>query len=86
MIMRAGDRAWIVLGVGVCVYELAAADDELLSEAADRYMLHHPWIVRVVAFVLAAHVANALHPRVDPVHRLQPITRTVVRYRLHRSM
>ena len=70
-----GDRAWVILGCGVVAYELVAADEELLSEAADRWMVRHPWLVRAVAFLLAAHVANAIQPRYDPVHRLFVVTR-----------
>ena len=73
--MRAGDRAWVILGCGVVAYELVAADEELLSEAADRWMLRHPWLVRTVTFLLAAHIANAIQPRFDPVHRLFVVTR-----------
>ena len=68
--MRAGDKAWIGLGIGVGVYEVLARDGELMSEAADRYMLRHPWLVRVVAFLLAAHVCNLLPDRCDPLHLL----------------
>lgn len=73
--MRAGDRAWIILGVGVVAYEASAADGELMSEAADRWLEHHPWLVRAAVFLLAAHVANALDPRVDVVHHLHRLRR-----------
>ncbi len=68
--MRPADRAWLALAGGVIVYELAAAEGELLSEAADRYMLHHPWLVRGIAFSLAAHVCNLISPKFDPLHWL----------------
>lgn len=73
--MRAGDRAWIILGVGVVAYEVSAAEGELMSEAADRWLEHHPWLVRAAVFLLAAHIANALDPRYDPVHRLHTLRR-----------
>lgn len=68
--MRAGDRAWIALGIGVGAYELLCAEDELMSEAASRYMQRHPWLVRFIAFTLAAHVCSAIPQSVDPLHRL----------------
>ena len=68
--MRAGDKAWIALGVGIGTYELLCPEEELMSEAADRWMLRHPWLVRAGAFLLAAHVCNLLPDRCDPVHRL----------------
>lgn len=68
--LRPADRAWLALAGGVAVYELAASEGELLSEAADRYMLHHPWLVRVIAFSLAAHVCNLIAPKFDPLHWL----------------
>ena len=66
--MRASDRAWIAIGVGVLSWDLACEDGDTLSEACDRYMIHHPWLVRGVAFALAAHVCNLVPDRFDPVH------------------
>lgn len=65
--LRPGDKAWIALGAGVLVYELAALPEELMSEAADRYMLTHPWLVRSAAFIVAAHVANFVPAQCDPL-------------------
>lgn len=70
MKLRPGDKAWIALGIGVATYEGLALPDELMSEAADRYMLRHPWLVRFIAFALAAHVCNAIPARYDVVHWL----------------
>lgn len=66
--MKPSDWAWVALGVGVLGYDILCPEGDTMSEAADRYMLRHPWLVRVVAFALAAHVANAVHPRYDVVH------------------
>ena len=68
MVLRAADTAWIALGVGVLTYDLAAKPGQTLSEGADRYMLTHPWITRVVAFALAAHVCNLVKPEYDLIH------------------
>lgn len=75
--MRPGDKAWCVLGAGVAAYELLAVEDELLSEAADRWMLRHPWIVRGAAFIVAAHVCNALPDKCDPLHWLFRVKRLI---------
>lgn len=66
--LRPADRAWLALAGGVVVYELAAVEGELLSEAADRYMLAHPWWTRVVAFSVAVHLCNMVPDRCDPLH------------------
>lgn len=68
--MRHGDTAWVVLGAGILAYELAAVPDELMSDAADRWMVRHPWLVRAVAFTVAAHVANTIPNTLDPLHWL----------------
>lgn len=66
--MRPADWAWIALGLGVLAYDLAAPDGETLSEGADRYMQHHPWITRAVGVGLVCHVCNAVPSRFDAIH------------------
>lgn len=73
--MRPADKAWLTLAAGVAAYEVLAVDDELLSEAADRYMLAHPWITRAVAYTLAAHLCNQLPDTLDPLHWLFTLKR-----------
>ncbi|MGQ9348972.1 DUF7427 family protein [Mycolicibacterium gilvum] len=68
--MRPANRAWLVLAAGVIGYEIAAAPGELLSEAADDWMLSHPWLTRAVAFSLASHICNAIPDTCDPIHHL----------------
>ena len=68
--MRAGDRAWIALGVGVVAWELRCPEGELLSESADRMIERHPWLVRAVAFALACHISNSVPERYDLIHQL----------------
>jgi hypothetical protein len=68
--MRPSDKAWIALGIGVGVYEVAAGDGELLSEAADRYMLSHPWLTRAAVAAIALHLCNAFPEQFDIIHRL----------------
>jgi hypothetical protein len=66
--MTSADRAWVVLGLGVLGYDVFCEPGETMSEGADRYMLRHPWLVRGVAFILAAHVCNMAPSRYDPLH------------------
>lgn len=68
--MRAGDKAWLVLGTGIAAWEIGAADGELLSEAADRWMVSHPWITRAAVAAVGLHLCNALPDRFDPLHQL----------------
>lgn len=73
--MRPSDKAWIAVGVGVLSYDALCPEGDTLSEAADRYMLRHPWLVRGVAFALAAHVCNLAKPEADPIHWLFVLSR-----------
>lgn len=68
--MRPADRAWLALGGAILTYEIAAGEGELLSEAADRYMLSHPWITRWVVFSIAVHLCNVIPDRFDILHWL----------------
>ena len=70
--MKAADRAWTAIAVGVLAYEAAAAgrDWELLSEAADRYRARHPVIANAVIVYLAAHLMRRWPAPLDPLHRL----------------
>ena len=36
--MRAADKAWVTLAVGILAYEIAAPRGELMSEGMDRYL------------------------------------------------
>lgn len=77
--MRPGDKAWIALGVGVGTYELLCPESELMSEAASRYMQRHPWLVRSVAFLLAAHVCSIIPSAADPLHQALRLKRLLSR-------
>jgi hypothetical protein len=66
--VTSADKAWVTLGVGVLIYDMFAAPGMTLSEGADKYMHHHPWITRAVGVALAAHVCNMIPDRCDPVH------------------
>lgn len=64
--MRAAERAWLALAVGVAAYELTARDGELLSHAVDRWLEAHPVLTFTAVGVTAAHLLNLLPERVDP--------------------
>ncbi len=66
--MRPADCAWAILGASVLAYEIAA--DDLLSDAADRAMVAHPWITRAAVAAVGLHLCNAVPDRYDPLHWL----------------
>lgn len=67
--MRCSDWGWLALLAGVAVYEFTAPPDELLSHGADRYVEAHPWLVRSLVVVTAAHLINVLPKWADPFVR-----------------
>ena len=73
-----GETAWLVLGVAVTVYEICAAEGELLSEAVDRALVSHPWLTRIGVAVVALHLVNLLPNAVDPIHHVANIFRRTV--------
>lgn len=68
--MKAGDRAWLVLAVGVIGYEIAAPTDELLSQACDRYRRRRPVTTYTIIVYLACHLTRVWPQRIDPLTRL----------------
>lgn len=75
---RDADCAWLALAAGVIVYDLCASDGEKLSEGADRYMLTHPWITRMVVAITAAHLLNLLPQMFDPFYRAAILRKTAL--------
>lgn len=63
MSLRPSDKAWIALFAGVVIYDLVAPEDEMLSEAADRYLSDHPIITTAAVGITAAHLLNLLDRR-----------------------
>lgn len=63
-------RAWVVMGLGILAYEMAAPPGQLLSEGADRSLTKYPWLTRAAIGVTALHLANALPEQVDPYPRV----------------
>ena len=72
-----GSLAWAALAAGVVGYNLSAADGQMLSEQADRWIEKHPVLVRSLVALVAAHVANAAPSRVYPIHLIFTAARRV---------
>ena len=68
--MRHGTVAWLVLSAAVIAYEAAAKQDELLSEAVDRYRDRHPILTKSVIVFLAGHLLRIWPRPIDPLHQL----------------
>lgn len=68
--MTPADRAWVTLGAGILGWDLFCNDGDTLSERVDDYLTTHPILTRAVIAVVAVHLANAITPRYDPIHRL----------------
>lgn len=64
--MRASERAWAALAIGVIGYEVMAPQGEMLSHAFDGFLERHPIITWGCTLLLAAHLLNVLPPRFDP--------------------
>lgn len=62
-------QAWAVIAAWVLVYNgIIARDGDLLSEQVDRWLSESPrtrWTARLTILALAAHLANAVSPRLD---------------------
>src|SRR6202161_4573666 len=64
--MRNSDRAWVALAGGVAAYDLIAADDEQLTNAARRYFKSQPIATASMILVTALHLVGGIPPRCDP--------------------
>ena len=72
-------NGWKALMAAIAVYEVACAEEELLSRGFDRLMVRHPVWPRVVVLAFALHLINWIPQRVDPVSKLFHVTRKVGR-------
>jgi hypothetical protein len=72
-----GDWGWVAVVALAIGYEILAGvfGKELLSMAATRYRINHPWLLRATVAMIAAHFGGFLPPCFDifsdrgPVHR-----------------
>ncbi len=63
--MRPSDRAWLVLGAGVLVWDVCCPRGEMLSEASARYADARPVWSRAVIVYTAGHLMHVWPQRVD---------------------
>jgi hypothetical protein len=75
--LHPSDRAWLALLCGVLTYNIVAPAGETLSEGADRYMVRHKLLTRVIGVSLVAHVCNYIPCWCDPIHGLFLLVRRV---------
>lgn len=73
--MRPSDWAWIALGLGVLIWDVACADGEMLSEASARYAKSHPVVAYAVIGSVAAHLVNRIPKQLDPIHGFGAVLR-----------
>ncbi len=69
MTNRRADRGWLLLGAYVVGHNVRAAGrgDEMLSQAADRYLERHPVLTHLVVGAVALHILNRLPDWADPL-------------------
>jgi hypothetical protein len=65
--MRNSDRAWVALACGVAAYDLIAADDEQLTNAARRYFKSQPIVTASTILVTGMHLIGGIPPWCDPI-------------------
>ena len=81
-----GEIAWAAMGLGIVAYEIVAPDDQLLSEAVDRFLLKHPHITRAAIVLIAAHLLNLIPNRYDPIHHTASVVRLQRKYLDRRTL
>lgn len=77
--IRPSTAAWASIGAGVALYDWLCPQGEQLSERFDQW-LERP-ATRAVALGITAmtalHLANMLPERLDPIHQLSRLGRTI---------
>lgn len=71
--LRPSDKAWIVLGAGVLVWDVCCPRGEMLSEASARYTAGRPVLSRLLIGYVAVHLMHVVPQRWDPLSRLAEI-------------
>jgi hypothetical protein len=74
---RPADYAWAAIISGAVAYELVAED--LLSDAADRLRVTHPWLLRVVVVAVGGHLSGLVPARMDVFNARNIIHRSILR-------
>jgi hypothetical protein len=65
--MRNSDRPWVALACDVAAYDLIAADDEQLSNAARRYFKSQPIGTALMILVTGLQLVGGIPPWCDPI-------------------
>jgi hypothetical protein len=61
--------------VGILTYDILAAKDEQMSNAADRYRVANPWVTYGAILAVALHLARKIPHRLDVLHQLEVLHR-----------
>ena len=80
--MRNSDRAWLALAAGVAAYDLAANDDEQLTDAARRYFKSKPLPTAAMILMTGLHLIGGIPRWCDPFALLFGANRRLRRQRL----
>ncbi len=65
--MRSSDLAWVALASGIAAYDLTAADDEQLTNAARRYFKSQPIATASTILVTGLHLIGGIPSWCDPI-------------------
>jgi hypothetical protein len=68
------DIAWVGLVGYVLVCNLILK--EMLSEAADRYLVRHHWLTETALLAIYLHLSNRVPARYDPLHGVFLVARS----------
>lgn len=71
--MRPADRAWIMVGAQVAVWDLLCPPGETLSEGSHRHMVDDQLVTIGLIGYLAAHLMGIWPRRYDPLSRLSAV-------------
>lgn len=63
------ERAWWIIIGFVIAFDAATPAGATLSEKMDEWIDEHPFAARAVVVLVAAHLVNAIPPRLDPIHQ-----------------
>ncbi len=77
--MRSSDLAWVALAGGIAAYDLTAADDEQLTNAARRYFKSQPIATASTILVTGLHLIGGIPPWCDPISLTFAAYRRVLR-------
>lgn len=63
------ERAWWLIGCFVVAFDAITPPGTTLSEKMDEWIDEHPFAARAAVVLVAAHLVNAIPPRLDPIHQ-----------------